>query len=371
MLTEVTRPAGVPFVLQVKWTPYNGWLNLSHYEVFRSDAGGPFRYFKTMKPWQLEMYDSALCDRSYCYYVIAVSQDGLRSRSNEACERPLYVPPIAKVPVELATVFNSRSAFIRWNAYDNYVRGGRYVVHRSDRQAGLELGTTEKLNFTDFSARVNEQPYTYRISYTDHCGVKGTVSREGTTVYLTGDIRKEDAWLAWTPYSNWPAGTAGWLVQLRDADGQFRTRAILPGTVNSWMDYGVVSANSDSIVYRVLALKEGVVADTSVSNHAFLIPDSRLFVPTAFTPNGDGFNDLFGARAIFIVKGTSVPKKAFMLEIYNRWGQLVFRSNQPDEAWDGTFMGRPCPDGAYAFRVKGVGFDGKLHVTEGSVQLLR
>jgi gliding motility-associated-like protein len=94
-------------------------------------------------------------------------------------------------------------------------------------------------------------------------------------------------------------------------------------------------------------------------------------VPTAFSPNGDGFNDRFGARALFVVKGNAIPKKSFLLEIYNRWGQLVFRSNHPDMEWDGTFMGAQCPDGAYVYRVKAVGFDGILHVQEGSVMLIR
>jgi gliding motility-associated-like protein len=60
-----------------------------------------------------------------------------------------------------------------------------------------------------------------------------------------------------------------------------------------------------------------------------------------------------------------------MLEIYNRWGQLVFRTSDPDAEWDGTYMGQPCQDGVYAFLVKGVGYDGKLYVEEGSVSLLR
>ena len=371
ILTQALRPNQSPFVLQVRWTPYNGWLNLSHYEVYRSESGAAFKHWRTVKPWQLEVYDSALCDKTYCYYVVGVSGDGLRSRSNETCARPLYLPPAGNVPVNLATVHDSRRAFVRWEPYEHYLPGGRYHVFRSDLQGTSEIGQCNTTTFVDRTARVNEQAYTYRVSYTDHCGARGTVAGEGTTIFLRGSIQQDDAHLEWTPYRSWTSGIAAYLVQLRGADGKFHTRAVIPANLQSWKDHGVVSSQSDSLVYRVLAVKDGPVPDTSTSNYRALVPTSRLFVPTAFSPNGDGFNDRFGARALFVVKGNAIPKKSFLLEIYNRWGQLVFRSNHPDMEWDGTFMGAQCPDGAYVYRVKAVGFDGILHVQEGSVMLIR
>jgi gliding motility-associated-like protein len=371
IVAKVEKPPGVPFMLRVKWTPYNGWLNLQHYEVFRSVSGGPFERWRIMKPWELEMYDSFLCEKEYYYYVVGVNAYGARSRSNETCGIPWYHPPMAGVPVRLATVDDSRSARIKWEPYRDYLKGGSYAIHRFDGKTNRQIGIGRYLEFSDTTALVNERSYTYRIHYIDHCGVKGPAAKHAATVYLTGKSAVRDARLKWTPYSYWHAGVSEYHVQLQGPEGEFSTRGIVPGTQTEWTDFGVVTPGVDTLVYRVLAIEDSVFADTSVSNYAYVIPESRLFVPTAFTPNGDGINDGFGAKAIFVVKHTMIPRKAFMLEIYNRWGQLVFRTSDPDAEWDGTYMGQPCQDGVYAFLVKGVGYDGKLYVEEGSLSLLR
>lgn len=371
IVANVERPAGVPFMLRVKWTPYNGWLNLQHYEVFRSVSGGPFERWRIMKPWELEMYDSFLCEKEYCYYVVGVNAYGARSRSNETCGIPWYFAPLAGAPVRLATVDDSKEARVKWEPYRYHMNGGSYAIHRFDGKNNRQIGVSKYLQFIDSLALVNERSYTYRIHYVDHCGVKGPAATHGSTIYLTGKSSARDARLKWTPYSYWHAGVAEYHVQLQGPEGEFTTRGIVPGTESEWTDFQVVAPGVDTLVYRVLAIEDSSDADTSISNYAHVIPESRLFVPSAFTPNGDGINDGFGAKSIFVVKHTLIPRKAFVLEIYNRWGQLVFRTSDPDAEWDGTYMGQPCQDGVYAFLVKGVGYDGKLYVEEGSVSLLR
>ncbi len=371
IVTQVERPKNVPFMLLVKWTPYNGWLNLQHYEVYRSESGGPYQRLRIMKPWELEMYDSFLCKKEYCYYVVAVNAFGARSRSNEDCEIPWYHPPLAGVPVQVATVGDSKLALVKWEPYKDFLKGGMYSVHRSDGKTDRQIAVCRFLQFRDTLALVNERSYTYRVHYIDHCGVKGPASTHGTTVYLSGKCTGRDARLKWSPYGYWHAGVSDYLVQLRGPDGAFTTRGIVPGNVTEWTDYQVVTPSTDTLVYRIVAVEDSAVADTSTSNYATVIPESSLFIANAFTPNGDGINDGFGARAIFVVNHTLIPRKAFTLNIYNRWGQLVFITCDPDAEWDGTCMGQPCPDGVYAFLVKGVGYDGKLYVEEGSVSLLR
>ncbi|HPE86392.1 MAG: gliding motility-associated C-terminal domain-containing protein [Bacteroidales bacterium] len=72
---------------------------------------------------------------------------------------------------------------------------------------------------------------------------------------------------------------------------------------------------------------------------------ANIQFPTAFTPNNDGLNDLFFPY---------VPDQGFQgyrLLIFNRYGELVFESLSPDEGWDGTNKGIPCPGGVYIYRV--------------------
>ncbi len=78
-----------------------------------------------------------------------------------------------------------------------------------------------------------------------------------------------------------------------------------------------------------------------------------FYMPNAFTPNGDGLNDIFRIppRSRSGITGFS---------IYNRWGQLVFQSSTPDIGWDGTIKGKQAPAGAYIYIISGNSDKGKF-----------
>jgi gliding motility-associated-like protein len=67
-------------------------------------------------------------------------------------------------------------------------------------------------------------------------------------------------------------------------------------------------------------------------------------LPNVFTPNGDGSNDLFMPFPYNFVEKINI-------EIFNRWGNLIFTTTDPDILWDGTseLTGKPCPDGVYYY----------------------
>lgn len=74
--------------------------------------------------------------------------------------------------------------------------------------------------------------------------------------------------------------------------------------------------------------------------------DTKVFMPTAFSPNGDGLNDFFRPAL------QSVDEGDYEFLIYNRWGQLVFFTTNPLIGWDGKTNGRPADPGAYQYIVK-------------------
>lgn len=86
-------------------------------------------------------------------------------------------------------------------------------------------------------------------------------------------------------------------------------------------------------------------------------------VPTGFSPNGDGNNDLLN------VYGTRETTD-FNLEIYNRWGQRLFQSTDKTKGWDGTYNGAEAPVGVYAYTFK-VTIDGEIIQKSGSITLIR
>lgn len=88
-----------------------------------------------------------------------------------------------------------------------------------------------------------------------------------------------------------------------------------------------------------------------------------LGLPTAFSPNGDGEND------ILYVRGAAI--RTMDLKIWNRWGQLVFESHSQDKGWDGTFNGQPQPIDAYAYVLDVSFIDGTEKLLKGNITLLR
>jgi len=96
-----------------------------------------------------------------------------------------------------------------------------------------------------------------------------------------------------------------------------------------------------------------------------IIPKSTVDVPTAFTPNGDGEND------IVFVKGWGI-KKLNYFKIYNRWGQLVFESNDINVGWNGTFQGVLQNMETYVYQVSVVTYtDVEDIIKKGTVKLIR
>jgi len=102
----------------------------------------------------------------------------------------------------------------------------------------------------------------------------------------------------------------------------------------------------------------------------FLDRSRAVFIPTAFTPDGDGINDFF-----FINGGNDVLKIK-ELRIFDRWGNMMFRRgefqpNDPQFGWDGTFNGRKVNIGVYAYYVAIEFIDGFTEVFEGDITVVR
>lgn len=88
-----------------------------------------------------------------------------------------------------------------------------------------------------------------------------------------------------------------------------------------------------------------------------------IYVPNAFTPDGNRFNNTFEAKTVNIAKLT--------VWIYNRWGQLIFTDDDPAFEWDGTYNGLPSQDGTYTYKIEYVSRSGISDTLYGHVNLLR
>ena len=74
-----------------------------------------------------------------------------------------------------------------------------------------------------------------------------------------------------------------------------------------------------------------------------ITPVYNLYVPNTFSPNGNHVNDMFNA------KGEGYDPASYELKVFNRWGEMVFRSKSMENSWDGTKDGVECEEGVYAY----------------------
>ena len=90
-----------------------------------------------------------------------------------------------------------------------------------------------------------------------------------------------------------------------------------------------------------------------------------LYIPNSFTPNNDGVNDYFRVIGDQLLR--------FELNVFDRWGELVYHSTDITEAWNGSHMGGDyyAPNGVYIYQVKAKGFNSDAIEKQGTVTLLR
>jgi gliding motility-associated-like protein len=88
------------------------------------------------------------------------------------------------------------------------------------------------------------------------------------------------------------------------------------------------------------------------------------YLPNAFSPNGDGLNEIFRPIPAGIVSTD-------WFRIFSRYGVLVFETSQMNKGWDGMFKGIKQPVGNYVWSIKGKGRDGKVVELKGNVVLVR
>lgn len=92
-------------------------------------------------------------------------------------------------------------------------------------------------------------------------------------------------------------------------------------------------------------------------------PEFTFYIPSAFTPDADGKNELFAGYGIGIVD--------YQMTIYNRWGDQIFQSNEYDYRWDGTVNGHQVQKGVYIYQFDLLDVKGEPHTYRGHVTLFR
>jgi gliding motility-associated-like protein len=117
--------------------------------------------------------------------------------------------------------------------------------------------------------------------------------------------------------------------------------------------------------YKVRVSSETGCIDSAMVRVNIFSTLPEIYVPSAFTPNGDGHNDFFRIVAPGI-------ERIKVFRVYNRWGQLVFDSPVTHiTGWDGSYNGKPLASDTFVWMVQAIDYTGKAHFKKGTVTLVR
>ncbi|HEX3165624.1 MAG TPA: gliding motility-associated C-terminal domain-containing protein [Chitinophagaceae bacterium] len=134
------------------------------------------------------------------------------------------------------------------------------------------------------------------------------------------------------------------------------------GLSNPFIANPVLTVSTDVTFHVIASTPAGCRGDGKITVKVFKGPE--IYMPTGFTPNGDGKNDIFKPFTVGIMNLN-------YFRVYNRWGQLIFSTAKLNDGWDGRIRGAGQPSGTYVWMVQGVTRDGKMITKKGTVTLIK
>jgi gliding motility-associated-like protein len=135
------------------------------------------------------------------------------------------------------------------------------------------------------------------------------------------------------------------------------------GPVLDWENPTMNFDNAGNFAVAMIVWDNNQCSDTMVKTIT-VIPDFNVYIPNSFTPNGDGLNDTFQPMA-------RNYKGNYSLQVFNRWGQMVFTTTNINDGWNGTFLNQSCKEESYIYLIKLAAGDGAEKEYKGTVTLVR
>jgi gliding motility-associated-like protein len=210
-------------------------------------------------------------------------------------------------------------------------------------------------------------PPCYAATLRDTCGNISVASSASCPALLTveaADPEGQSARLSWSAFQGpgSPAAAVTYQIVTLAADGTVLAVSA-PLTGLTYLDSAPPS-DRQILRYRVLASGAGLPTGTvSYSNVGTLTRRPRLVMPTAFTPNGDGLNDVLELKGRYL--------QTFTFIVVDRNGQEVFRATDRAQTWDGSINGHAPVNAAYVWRLDLQGEDGQPLRQTGTITILK
>ena len=349
----------------LSWTNYLGFI-VDQYEIYADGV-----LIDNVPATQLNYEDSMLsCDTAVVYQIKALELNGNTqvSYSDTSIATPYDIIPPVPVYIIAASVEQPENLVkLQWTPMPEW-DGDHYNIYRKSGGSGwLRIYTGKspyETSYTDKGVNAADTNIYYKISPTDNCYNTGDYSNVAKTILLRGSSEKLMHKLWWTNYSVWNAGVAEYDIIRTEDTGFAYVLATVNNTDTIYIDNDFTTSIHNYCYYIKAHEKVGSYDAESNSNIVCLSQHPVIWIPNAFSPGSSpNLNDVFKPTGLYFDK--------YEERIYNRWGELLFKSTPLQPAWDGMSRGKLVPEDTYIYSIKVTGFDHKEYEQNGTVTIVK
>ena len=301
--------------------------------------------------------DQVVCGNSYQYQVYMTEGVGFLSMSDTG--QVTAISSVIPDPIEniSATVID-QDIQLRWELPQNFLAVGYFISRSIDGVSYEILDTLSTTEYLDQGLFTQSTRYYYTITYYDACGNLSEQSITSSPILLVGEFDKT---ISWSDYEGWINEVGEYILEKFDRNGQL-IESISLGLSTTYQE-DQSSNPYQYIYYKISAVPFDIANGIVESNILEVIYRSKVAFPNAFTPDGDGLNDIFNFESRYIM--------AVNMIIYNRWGELVYQTTDVDKGWDGRANGKPAPIGTYIHHTELTDDMGITFIKSGEILLIR
>jgi len=346
----------------IHWSKYGGW-EVDNYDVFIKKNGDNWSLIHTT-----DQEEYAFLGEELQHYTVVIRANKVDSFTVTSQLQPAYSV------IRSASVHADNQRILIDYVFDTTALITKIALQRQNEN-GFE--TIQEINepqsphiFTDEDVDPNQQSYSYRVVFYDSCGNIGTASNIGKTILLEAQIEntQQIAYLVWSHYQHFIGNTASYILFRRASGYSSDTLGSVDAYIQSFEDNVYDLPSDGKICYRVEAIEANNVFDDpqmSLSNEVCVLIDPILYIANAFSP--DGKNPIFAP-----VLRNHIPS-GYKMTIINRWGQVVFQTDNPLEGWNGKVDNtkKNAESTTYIYIIEIDNGYGEQIVTRGHVTLLR
>jgi len=355
---------------RITWTASSA-TNFQKYILYRN--GTPLTEFTSQSTTEYVDVD-VLCKEEYCYSVVAVVGTLIQTniQSDEECVTSFSedIPPAV---TNINSTVEGDDIIITWDT-PPLPAVTEYIVSKtaSPLTVNAPAETTEEeiikdsqnnLIDEDLSLDQAEQRFCYEITYINVCEVSSVKSVRTCPVILQIEevVSGDNLSLEWTDYQGGTGTIQGYVLEKLDKNGNVYTSEDV-GFMLNYTDEGITQ-DRQVLRYRVRTIIDEANGIFSYSNIQEYRQPYKIFFPNAFTPDGDGLNDIFEGKGLFI--------QEINLVVYTRSGEQVFSAENLTEGWDGNWNGSPAPADVYVYMAEVKDYTGQSFTASGTFTLIR